>query len=423
VTAIRAGLLLAVACLAAAGCGSSSTSTSTPTATGEEVRASVPRASAPVAPADAAALAQGNSTFAGRILAHLAAAQPTLALSPFSISDALAMTYAGARGQTASEMAGALDVTLPPTRLFPAWGALAGSLEDVNQPGATLSVANALYGQRGMAFQTAFLTLLARYYGAGVRTVDFEHAAAQAVAEINAWVSQRTDAKIPSLLSAADVDDTTRLVLVNAVYLNAKWAVPFTKENTAPAPFHAPGGTVNVATMNQLGQFGYRRHAGYAVLELPYRGGRLAFDVLLPDPGRLPALLRTLAGGGLAAAVSGLQDQHVQVALPKLTLRTRFELAATLGALGMPVAFTDRADFSGIAGTPGDLRISNVIHEAYMRVDEAGTEAAAATAVSIATAAAPGPAPIQFRVDRPFMFVLRDTTTGAILFAGTVSQP
>jgi len=421
VNAIRVGLLLAVVCLAAGGCGSSATST--PTSTGGEVRASVPRASAPVAPTDAAALAQGNATFAGRILEQLSTAQPTLTLSPFSISDALAMTYAGARGQTASELAGALNITLPPAGLFPAWGALAGSLAHVNQPGAALSVANALYGQQGMAFQTAFLTLLARYYGAGVRTVDFEHAAAQAVSEINAWVSQQTNAKIPVLLSPGDVDARTRLVLVNAVYLNAKWAVPFTKENTAPAPFHAPGGTVNVATMNRIGRFGYRRHSGYAVLELPYRGGRLAFDVLLPDPGRLPALLHALARGGLPAAVSGLQDQPVQVALPKLTLRTRFELAATLGALGMPVAFTDRADFSGIAGTPGDLRISNVIHEAYMRVDEAGTEAAAATAVGIATEAAPGPAPIQFRIDRPFVFVLRDTSTGAILFTGTVSQP
>lgn len=416
-TAIRLGLLLAVVCLAATGCGSSAT------ATGGEVRASVPRATGAVAPADAAALAQGNATFAGRILAQLSAAQPTLALSPFSISDALAMTYAGARGQTASEMTGALNIGLPPALLFPAWGGLAGSLAHVNQPGATLAVANALYGQQGMAFQTAFLTLLARYYGAGVRTVDFEHAAAQAVSEINAWVSQQTNAKIPSLLSPADVDDTTRLVLVNAVYLNAKWAVPFTKENTAPAPFHAPGGTANVATMNQIGQFGYRRHSGYSVLELPYQGGRLAFDILLPDPGRLRALLHGLAGGGLPAAVSGLQDRRVQVALPKLTLRTRFELAATLSALGMPIAFSNRADLSGIAGPPGELRISNVIHEAYMRVDEAGTEAAAATAVGIATAAAPGPAPIQFRVDRPFVFVLRDTSTGAILFTGTVSQP
>ncbi len=402
---------------AIAGCGSSSRST------GGEVRAQLARAPATVSPSDAAALASGNATFAGRMLELLSRTQPTFAFSPFSISSALAMTYAGARAQTATEMSKALDFRLAADRLQRAFNALGVSLAAANQGGATVDVANALYGQRGLAFRRAFLAALARYYGAGVRTVDFEHAAEAARVEINAWVAGQTHGKIPNLLSPGEVDQATRMVLVNAVYLNAKWASPFTRSATAPAPFHAPGGTVNVPTMNQIGFFGYRHATGYSVLELPYRGGRLAFDVLLPDPGKLDALLQKLRTGELPAAVGGLRSRHVELSLPKLQLRTQFQLSAALSTLGMPVAFGDQADFSGMAGSPGELRISGVIHEAYIRVDEAGTEAAAATAVGIATAAAPGPGLIHFDVDRPFVFVLRDTSTNAMLFAGSVSRP
>jgi len=410
-------MTVALVGLAVSGCGTSQPSP------GHEVRAPVARAPASAPPGDTAMLAAGNATFAGRLLDLLSRTQPTIALSPFSISDVLAMAYAGAQGQTTSQMATALDFRLPADRLHPAFNALNLSLAAINRPGATLSVANAMYGQQGMAFRSAFLALLARYYGTGVRTVNFEQAAQAARVQINAWVSLQTHGKIPDLLAPGDVDEATRLVLVNAVYLNAKWQSPFLRSATSLAPFHAPSGTVNVPTMSQTGTFGYRRHTAYSVLELPYVGGRLAFDVLLPDPGRLPALMRQLRDGGLPAAVSGLQGQDVQLQLPKLQLRTRFELSSALGALGMPIAFGDRADFAGIAGPPGELRISSVVHEAFIRVDEAGTEAAAATAAGSSASAAPGPRPIQFLVNRPFVFVLRDTTTNAILFTGTVSRP
>jgi serpin B len=410
-------MILALVSLAVCSCGTSQRSVA------HEVRAPVARAPAAAQPGDAALLAAGNATFAGRLLDLLSRTQPTIALSPFSISDVLAMAYAGAQGQTASQMAAALDFRLPPDRLHPAFNALSLSLAAINRPGATLSVANALYGQQGLAFRSAFLGLLARDYGTGVRTVDFEHAAQAARTQINGWVALQTQGKIPHLLAPGDVDEAARLVLVNAVYLNAKWQSPFLRSATSPTPFHAPSGTVNVPTMSQTGTFGYRRHAGYGVLQLPYVGGRLAFDVLLPDPGQLPALMRQLRDGGLPAALSGLRGEDVELQLPKLQLRTRFELSSALGALGMPVAFGDRADFAGIAGPPGELRISSVIHEAYIRVDEAGTEAAAATGAGFSSSAAPGPRPIQFLVNRPFVFVLRDTTTNAILFAGTVSRP
>ncbi len=414
----RALALLAVL-VALAGCGSQYRAPQ-----GGYVRAADRRAPATVVPRDAATLAAGNSLFAGRLLGLLAASNPTVALSPLSITDALAMTLPGARGPTATQIARALDFSLPAARLHAAFNALEQSLATVDVPGVTLSIANALYGQQGTQFRPAFLGLLARDYGAGMRTVDFQRAAESARRAINAWVSARTDGKIANLLAPGDVDALTQLVLVNAVYLNAKWDSPFDRQQTAPAPFRAPGGTVQVPTMHQQGTFAYRRGPGYQTLELPYRGGRLAFDILLPDPGRLPALVRRLASGGPLQAVQGLVPASVQLALPKLLLRSSFQLAPPLTTLGMPLAFVaGGADFSGIAGRPGDLYVKKVIHEAYLRLDEAGTQAAAATAVILEGVSAQVFRGISFTVDRPFAFVLRDRKTGAVLFLGTVSRP
>jgi serpin B len=401
-----------------AGCAASTASS------GREVRGSAPQRDAPVPAADARAVADGNATFAGRILDLLAHSQPTVALSPFSIADDLAMAYAGAGGQTATQMAAALDFRLPITRLSAAFGGLAHSLAAINRPGATLSVANAMYGQQGQAFRQAFLSVLSRYYDTGVRTVDFADATEAARVEISRWVSEQTRGKIPDLLAPGDVDPTTRLMLVNAVYLKARWLSPFARADSFPAPFQAPGGAVRVPTMHRAGSFAYARRRGYRVLELPYVGGRLAFDVLLPDPGKRAALERTLRSGGLSGAFTGLRDQNVSLALPKLELRSRIELAGALSSLGMPIAFQpQRADLSGIAGRPGELYISRVVHEAYIRVDEAGTEAAAATATGISSSSARGGPMVSFVVDRPFVFVLRDTGTGAVIFEGLVSHP
>jgi serpin B len=381
-------------------------------------------ARAAVPPADAAALRDGNALFAGRLLADIARRRPDVALSPASISDALAMAFAGARGPTATQIAAALDFRLAPARLGAASSAADRSLAAANGPGATLDVANALYGQTGQRFRRAFLGLLARDYGAGLRTADFEHASDAARAEINAWVSAQTRGRIAQLLGPGDVTPLTRLVLVNAVYLKAKWLDPFTHQDTFPAAFHAPDGTVEVPTMHQTATLGYLQGAGYRALELPYQGGRLAFDILLPSQGGLGALLTRLAGDGPLALLHGLRRTQVGVALPKFRLTTHVALNAPLAALGMRLAFeAGRADLSGIAGRPGDLYINAVVHETYLSVDEDGTEAAAATGVGISTTAAPAPAPVKFVVDRPFAFVLRDGKTGAVLFSGVVSRP
>jgi serpin B len=405
--------------LALAGCGAVNHSPA-----GGETRAADPRAPVTVGAADAAALRAGNSLFAGRLLEEVTGQEGTVALSPFSISEALAMTLAGARGKTAAEIQRALDFRLPSARLHSAFNAEDQALATVNRPGIVLDIADALYGQRGEAFRSAFLAVLARDYGAGLRLVDFEHAAEQARAAINAWVSERTKGRIGQLLPRGVLEALTRLVLVNAVYLNAKWRTPFDKDETSPAPFHTPQGLIKVPTMHQSGKFAYLRAPDYQALELPYRGGRLAFDVLLPDPGHFGALKHRLATSGPIALLEGMSPHQVDVGLPKLLLHTSLGLSDALKAMGMPLAFRPgAADLSGIAERPGDLYISQVIHQAYIRVDEAGTEAAAATAVVVSAGSAQLPPAITLNIDRPFMFVIRDTKTDALLFLGAVERP
>jgi serpin B len=413
---VTVGLLAALA-----GCGSASQVTASRTT---PVRATAPRATPSVSRADAAALRDGNSLFAGRILADMARTQPNLALSPASISQALSMAFAGARGATAAQIAAALEFTLPAGRLGAAFNAADRSLANVDGPDTTLDVANALYGQSGQRFRQPFLDVLASDYGAGLRTADFEHATDAARAAINAWVSAQTRGKIPALLGPGDLDPLTKLVLVNAVYLKAKWLEPFAHQDTFPAAFHAPGATEQVPTMHQTGTFGYKQAAGYQALELRYRGGRLAFDILLPSSGGIQPVLSSLARQGPLALLAGVRPTQMAVALPRFRLRTHFELSDPLHTLGMRLAFRPgRADLSGIAGRPGDLYIKAVVHEAYLNVDEAGTEAAAATGVTVVGTAVPAPPPVDFVVDRPFVFVLRDTRTGAVLFTGVVSRP
>jgi serpin B len=256
-----------------------------------------------------------------------------------------------------------------------------------------------------------------------MHVVDFALATGRAIAEINRWISSRTHGKIKRLLGPQDVDKLTRVVLVDAAYLHAKWLLPFEQHATSPARFDTPGGTVRVPMMHQTASFSYLRGRGYQALELPYEGHRLAFDVLLPDPGQFPALLRRFSNANPLDLLSGFHRQLVSLSLPKFQLRARFELSDALTALGMPLAFIPgQADLSGIAGRPGDLYVKAVTHEAYLRVDEAGTEAAAATAVVVETTSLPVPG-VVFDVNRPFVFLLRDLKTNAILFLGAVSHP
>lgn len=385
--------------------------------------AGVARAPPRAAHGDLQALRAGNDVFAARLLAGLAGGPGNVALSPVSVSETMSMSYAGARGRTAGQMARALGFRLSPPRLFRAFNVELRALGGLSGAGVVLRVANALYGQRGASFRPAFLTTLARYFGAGVRTVDFR-SPESARAEINSWVSGQTAGKIPQLLAQDDVDPTTQLMLLNALYLKAKWAHPFTHDSTFPAPFGLPGHRRQVPTMHQTAIFPYGSAPGYRALELPYQGGRLALDILLPKGQSLQALLRQMTKAGAIPLLRSLAPHRVRLALPRVRGRTMVQLAGALAGLGMPLAFRPgRADFSGIAGAPANLFIARVVHEVYLNVDEAGTEAAGATGVTIEpTALAPRPA-MPFVVDRPFAVVLRDRGSDAILFSGAITQP
>jgi serpin B len=389
--------------------------------------ASVPRAS--TSPADATAAAGAINAFGIDLYRRAAPAGTNVVVSPASIAIALSMARAGARGQTATEM----DAVLRAVGSDPhaAWinaldGALAarnGSFPDAtgNALDVTLRIANAPFAQRGLPLEQGFLDALASRFGAGLRLVDYRSDAEAARKLINHWVDDQTAGRIPELLQPGILSDLTRLTLVNAIYLKAPWAMPFDPSATRPGTFRrADGSTVEVPMMSLTEGLRYAEGSRWHAVELPYIGGSLALDVVVPDD--LAAFERSLTPEVLAGVTGALEDRMVKLSMPRFGVETATDLATVLAALGMPSAFDpDRADFSGIT-TAERLFISNVIHQANIDVDEKGTEAAAATAVVLRLAGAPTE-PVTLRVDRPFLFVLRDLPTGAILFMGRVVDP
>ncbi|WP_437593141.1 serpin family protein [Sorangium sp. So ce1000] len=388
-----------------------------------------PDARRPDPPPPAAALADANAAFAQRLYGTLAATADKLFFSPASLSIALAMTYAGARGETAAQMAKTLELTLPPEALHPAFGELVKELALATGPkGPELRIANRLWGQAGLPIEPAFQSTTQQHYGAGIELVDFKGASEPARGRINQWVDEQTSGKIKDLLPAGSITPLTRLVLTNAVYFKGKWATPFDKKATKNEPFKVkPGTAPAVPMMRKTLQAGFGQAADASVLELPYEAQsperRLAMVVLLPaQVDGLAKVEQHLAAGQLKTYVEALEPARVDVALPRFKITAELELSKTLSALGMPLAFDRmKADFSGITRAE-PLFISQVRHKAFVEVNEEGTEAAAATGVVIATRSAPAP-PQVFRADHPFVFLIRDVATGAVLFMGRVTDP
>ena len=396
-------------------------------APGESVRSSKPRVAAPeVAAPDLAEQVGGNSAFAFDLYQALREKDGNLFYSPHSISLALAMTYAGARGETERQMAGALHFMLPQERLHPAFNSLDQALASRGQgaqgqdgEGFRLNVVNAIWGQQGYEFLPAFLDLLAENYGAGLRVLDFASAPEEARGTINEWVSQQTEERIKDLLPQGAVDALTRLVLTNAIYFNAAWADAFEAAQTQDGPFYLlDGSEVSVPLMRQTSGFGYAEGEGYQAVELPYDGRELAMVVLLPRAGDFERFESALDAGRVEQIVGSLEHQQVRLAMPRFEFESGFSLKEALAALGMADAFSEQADFSGMTGQR-DLFISEVVHKAFVSVDEKGTEAAAATAVIMKLTAAVEE-PVEVTMDRPFVFLIRDLETGAILFVGRV---
>ncbi|MBN1857953.1 serpin family protein [Candidatus Bipolaricaulota bacterium] len=381
-------------------------------------------------------LATDNAQFALALLAAVRGDEEgrerdeNLFFSPHSISTALAMAYAGARGTTQLQMKDALRWSLGQDLLHSAFNALDLVLESRAQPESPyegnafqLHIVNAVWGQVGYPFQSPFLDVLAVHYGAGIRLLDFISEPEIARGKINDWVWRQTQERINDLLPQGAVNTDTRLVLTNAVYFNAPWLRPFDETLTEPESFTTRSGTeTTVPMMHQTALFGYAEWDGGRAVELLYNGATLSMVILLPDPGKFDAFEPSLVQEIYAGIVSRMETRQVHLSLPRFAYSTHLSLVPPLVALGMNAAFSPgEADFSGIDGSRS-LFISDVIHEAFVSVNEAGTEAAAATAVLFERTSVPGP-PVTVTVNRPFLFVIQDLPTGEILFVGRVVDP
>ena len=372
------------------------------------------------------ALAKGNSAFALNLYRKLAARQGNLFVSPFSISTALAMTYAGARGDTEAQMAQAMRFGPERGQTHSAFKALIEDLNARQEKGSyELNVANALWGQEGLGFLEEFLDLTRENYGAGLQEVDFEGDTEAARQTINEWVEKETNEKIKDLIQRGMLTPATQFVLTNAIYFKGDWMLPFDKERTSDMPFTlAAGGTVQTPMMQQTEEFRYMEAETFQALELPYAKQELSMIILLPrSTDELADLEQSLTQASLRKWLRGLNHREVHVYLPRFRATYAVELAETLKEMGMTDAFSlPPADFSGMTGGQ-DLCISAIIHKAYVDVNEEGTEAAAATAVGMLGGVAMPQEPVVFRADHPFVFLIRDNRSGSILFVGRLADP
>jgi serpin B len=382
---------------------------------------------------------------------QLATGNDNLCISPYSIENALAMTFAGADGDTRTEMARVLHFPNDATATASSFASLQKSLEAMSVKTAalvkkskefggpsepiTLSIANKLFAQSGYTFRPAFLSLVKQNFGAAFEPLDFVANASAATQHINKWVADQTHDRIRDLIPGGALDETTRLVLANALYLKAPWASDFSENATQPEPFFVRGGSapINVPTMRKKSEhFGYAKREGFTAVSLPYAGNDLQFLVLLPNVLNGLHALESKLSGDILAGCAKLQTREVDLHLPKFKLEPpTMALAEKFEALGMKTAFDKpqgSANFDKIAPrTPKKyLYISQIFHKTFIAVDEKGTEAAAATAVAMMAGTAlrpPPPPPIEVKVDRPFIYAIQHVPSGVCLFLGRVTDP
>ena len=424
---IQAGLLI---CLT----GCSAIAGSIPGGSNSQVLASnLPRAEVShIGGDDLNQLAAGNRTFSVDLYHQLETMDGNLFYSPYSISSALAMTYAGAEGKTAEEMAAVFHFLMEEDRLHPAFNALDQYLEGLAKQEVPddmgevfqLNIANAIWGQKDFHFESDFLDTLAANYGAGLRLLDYIQAPEESRVTINDWVSDQTEERIQDLIPQGAINSDTRLVLSNAIYFKATWLESFEESLTEDKVFHGLDGEEFMTPMMSLGSdasFPYYQGEGFQAVDLPYLGGQVSMLVIVPDEGKFTDFEVNLNSEILDEIIGNLAYQPMYLNFPKFEFETEIGLATILANMGMPSAFNDGADFSGMTGTK-DLFISDVFHKAFISVDEEGTEAAAATAVVMSLTSAPEN-PLRLEVDRPFLFLIRDIQTNSILFMGRVVEP
>jgi serpin B len=380
---------------------------------------------------------------------QLATGNENLCVSPYSIQSALAMTFAGADGDTRTEMARVLHFSSDASAVAASFTSLQHSLEEMSVKTAelvkkskefggpsepiTLNIANRLFAQKNYDFRQDFLSLVKQNYGAAFEPLDFTADPAAATQHINKWVADQTHDKIRDLIPADALNKLTRLVLANALYLKAPWADPFSEKTTQPEPFHVrDGAPVDVPMMRKTARFGYAKREGFTAVSVPYVGDDLQFLVLLPDEVNGLRALESKLTTNVLAQCTKLEAQDVNLHLPRFKLEPpTIALAEKLQALGMKSAFDipqGSANFDKMAPRkPNDyLYISNVFHKTFISVDEKGTEAAAATAVVMMRATAlarPKPPPIEVKVDRAFIYAIQHVPSGVCLFLGRVMDP
>jgi len=396
-------------------------STSTPSASIPKVRSATS--------AEVNAYVLGSNQFGFDLYSRYSATQvgKNIFFSPYSITTALGMTYEGAKGQTAAEMQNVLHI---PTDVNSRQSAVLSVYNSLNASGQpfTLKTANALWVEKTYNLLPDFLSIAQTFYNGVATNLDFKNAPEPSRVTINSWVANQTNNKITNLLGQGTIDTMTRLVLTNAVYFKGTWVTPFDKTLTKPTDFHVTDSqTVSTLMMTLTGEkadFSYGETDSSQLLSMPYNGDRLSMLIILPKSGSLSSVESSLNATSIKSLEQSMSKQRIDVYIPKFTFKTTYGLASDLIAMGMPTAFLpSAADFSGMSGNK-DLYIGAVIHQAYVAVDEEGTEAAAATAVVMTATAVMEPKPIPvFRADHPFVFFITDNTTGEILFMGRVMDP
>jgi serpin B len=379
---------------------------------------------------DTAALVSGNTAFAFDLYSHLSATPGNLFFSPYSISTALAMTYAGARGQTETQMRPVLHFDDAGQQVHSSFAKLQIKLNGAAKQGnVELGIANALWADDREPFLPAFLTTVSDNYKSDLNGANFRTGAEDARGQINGWVAKMTRDRIQEIIPPGVLNYQTKLVLVNAIYFKGAWDAEFNADETSVQPFHlALDKQVDARFMRQIANVycgAYEEFGGFEVAELPYSGNQLSMVILMPRHiDGLDQFEIQINLGLLDAALGQIKKRHIRIELPKFRMESEFLLNRTLAGMGMTDSFNrGKADFSGMNGKKNDLYISDVFHKAWVEVNEKGTEAAASTAVVMGARGARPIQPEVFRVDHPFIFLIRERTSGTILFVGRVANP
>lgn len=373
-----------------------------------------------------AELVGGNNDFAFKMY-HEQGGTGNLIFSPYSISLAFSLAYAGARGETEAQMAETLNF-LPQETQHPAFNAIEGRMSGLGEKGGggpsppfRLNVANSAWGQEGFRFEQAYLETLAAHYGAGLRPLDFGQPD-DASEEINTWIEAETENRIKDLVSPKVISPSTRLMLVNAVYFKASWRSSFVESRTKDGPFTLlDDSEVTASLMRQSSYLPYSEGDGYEAVRLPYKGDAADMLVILPEEGRFEEVEGRLDAGFLDEVDEQIRpDEFVKLTMPRFDFETDLDLPESFDSMGMTAPFGGAADFGRITNE-ADLSIDDALHRANISVDEKGTEAAAVTLLDMSVSGTPEP--VEMTLNRPFLFVIEERETGSLLFMGRVTDP